>query len=113
MWLAFALIASILWGLDYTLTEKVLKRISFPTLLSVELLFGFLSMLVTAICLHTYRPDFQTLVSSKRTLLLVVLITMAFAIANTLIVISIGNKNATLSGLIEISYPLFIAFFSI
>ena len=33
-------------------------------------------------------------------------------VANMFIVLSIGSKNAALSGLIEISYPLFIALFS-
>jgi len=112
MWIIFALTASILWGLDYTLTESVLKKISFPTLLSIELFFGFVSMLVIAIIFKTYKPDFLVIMSSRKIFWTVVVIVLSFIIANTLIVLSINGKNATLSGLIEISYPLFIVFFS-
>lgn len=81
-------------------------------LLSIELFFGFLTMLCIAFFSGSYKADLGSLISSNRTLVLVAAIVVAFNIANTLIVLSIGDKNATISGLIEISYPLFIALFS-
>ena len=59
-----------------------------------------------------YRTDIPELLSSNRLSLLVVFIVIAFTIANTCIVAAIGNKNATLAGLLEISYPFFIVVFS-
>ena len=112
MWALYAIIAAILWGVDYALTEKALQIIRFPMLLSIELFFGFLTMLGIAIFSGSYKTDLAGLFSSNRAMFLVVAIVIAFNIANMFIVLSIGSKNATLSGLIEISYPLFIALFS-
>jgi drug/metabolite transporter (DMT)-like permease len=112
MWVLYAIIAAILWGVDYALTEKALQVVRFPMLLSIELFFGFLTMLGIEIYSGSYKTDWVGLFSSNRTVALVVAIVVAFNIANMFIVLSIGQKNATLSGLIEISYPLFIALFS-
>lgn len=112
MWAIYAVIAAVLWGVDYALTEKALERVSFPLLLSIELFFGFLIMLGVALFSGSYKADLRELVTSHETLMLVLAIVVAFNVANTFIVLAIGDKNATLSGLIEISYPLFIAFFS-
>lgn len=112
MWLVYAVGASILWGLDYALTEKILKKISFPTLLSIELFFGFISMLAISLVLGSYKTDFHTITNSKTLLYLVIGITLSFAFANTFIVLSIQGKNASIAGLIEIAYPLFIVLFS-
>ena len=104
--------AAILWGIDYTLTEKVLEKISFTTLLSIELFFGSIVMFIFAMLSGSYKMDLSALSSSKQTIAFMALIILVFTVANALIVLSIGVKNATLSGLIEISYPLFIALFS-
>ena len=112
MWALYAIIAAILWGVDYALTENVLKSVRLPMLLSIELFFGFLTMLGIALFTGSYKADWAGLFTSNRTIALVVAIVVAFNIANMFIVLSIGEKNATLSGLIEISYPLFIALFS-
>lgn len=113
MWIIYSIVAAFFWGLDYTLTGKVLEKIQFSTLITIELFFGFLAMLGLMLASGAYAPDVQILLfSSKRTLLYVALIIICFNIANVFIVLSIGKGNATLSGLIEISYPLFIAGFS-
>ncbi|MFA6076705.1 MAG: EamA family transporter [Candidatus Paceibacterota bacterium] len=112
MWVIYAFIAALLWGLDYALTEKVLNRITFSTLLSIELFFGLLGMLLLGLLRGTYWKDWSVILSSQKIIWHVVIIVLVFNIANTFIVLSIGNKNATLAGLIEISYPLFIAVFS-
>ena len=112
MWALYSMIASILWGLDYTLTEKVLGKIRFSTLLSIELFFGFLVMLALTLASGAYINDVAVLLHSRKTLIYTFLIVLVFNIANMFIVLSIGNRNATLAGLIEISYPLFIVAFS-
>ena len=50
--------------------------------------------------------------SSKQLLLFLVFGIVSFTLGNFLILSSIQSKNATLSGMIEISYPLFIAIFA-
>src|ERR1017187_1921511 len=112
MWIIYSLVAAIFWGLDYTLTGKVLGKIQFSTLLAIELFFGFLAMIGLSLASGSYRTDLATVLSSKQTMTLIAFIIICFNIANVLIVISIGSKSATLAGIIEISYPLFIAGFS-
>jgi drug/metabolite transporter (DMT)-like permease len=56
--------------------------------------------------------DFATLTSDKRILGLSIAEAICLMAAELLIGFSITSKNATLSGLIEISYPLFIAIFA-
>jgi len=41
MWAFYAIIAAILWGVDYALTESVLQSIGFPMQLSIELFLVF------------------------------------------------------------------------
>lgn len=112
MWMLYSLIASILWGIDYTLTERVLQHVRLPTLLTLELFFGFVTMLGITLTSGGFKADLPAIVSSKQTALLVILIIIVFNVANAFIVLSIGSRNATLAGLIEISYPLFIVLFS-
>jgi len=112
MWVIYSIVAAILWGLDYSVTDMALKRINISTLLAIELCIGFIIMLGISVASGAYEADMAVILSSKRIIGYVVLIAIAFNVANALIVLSIGNKNATLAGLIEISYPLFIVFFS-
>jgi drug/metabolite transporter (DMT)-like permease len=112
MWAFFAIIASILWGVEYSLTGRVLEKISFSTLLTIVMFCGFLVMLAITLISGTFRADVTALSESKTTAGFVLFIVLAFNVANACIVLSIGDSNATISGLIEISYPLFIVFFS-
>lgn len=112
MWRLYAIVASILWGLDYSLTEKALEKIRLPTLLAVELAVGFVCMIALSLVSGNFKRDVMTLVNARSDLVVVALIVIAFNVANALIVLSIGSKNAALAGIIEISYPLFIVLFS-
>ena len=60
MWIIYSVIAAVLWGLDYALTGKVLERIRFSTLLSIELFFGFIVMVVAAQFLFCKFFEHQT-----------------------------------------------------
>jgi drug/metabolite transporter (DMT)-like permease len=112
MWALFAIMAAILWGIDYALTEKALLHVSFSVLLCIELFIGFLVMLGITFFTGSISQDFAAVFSSNKTSLLVLVIVIAFNLANIFIVLSIKSNNATVSGLIEISYPFFIALFS-
>jgi drug/metabolite transporter (DMT)-like permease len=113
MWVVYALLASMVWGLDYVLAGRLLQeRIAPLTLLALQMLVGGAVFLVTA-CFSTLKADLGVISSNRSTLIATIGAIGAFAIGNFLIALSIQAKNATLAGLIEISYPIFIALFSL
>jgi drug/metabolite transporter (DMT)-like permease len=109
MWFFSALFAAILWGFDYSFAERVLKYISVPVFLAIQLFVASIILIIIAWVRGSWGKDINTLSHSPRILWLVVLGIIAFSIANVLICMAIQDKNATFSALIEITYPLFIA----
>lgn len=112
MWLALALGASVLWGLNYVLAEKAMLRISPFSLMALELAFAAIVATLFAMSMGALRGDLALLARDRSALVLVASSLVAFTAANTAIFFSIASKNATLAGLVEISYPLFIALFT-
>ena len=112
MWLLLALTASLLWGLNYVLAEKAMLRISPLTLMALELFVGAVLATVAALLSGSFRHDLALLARDRGSMLLVGASVVAFTTANTAIFYSVATKNATLAGLVEISYPLFIALFT-
>jgi len=108
----FSLAASMLWGLVYVLDERVYKYISVTTSLTILSAFSFIVMISIALYKKTFLPDVRTIIESKNIFFIVLLLAIVFASAELCIGLSISNKNATLAGLIEISYPIFIALFA-
>ncbi len=112
MWILFALGASLLWGLTYVFNEQVYKKISVLTSLGItSVVVGVVTILI-ALMAGVLKPDIATLGSSKKLLGYLAAGAGSLLIAELFIGFSIFNKNATLAGLIEISYPIFIALFS-
>ncbi len=112
MWFILAIGASIFWGVTYVINEQVYHKISPVTSLSVSSFFVFVTTLFLAYFSGVISKDINSILSSKKLLILVVAETIGLILAELFIAFSITNKNATLSGLIEISYPIFIAIFS-
>lgn len=112
MWIIFALGASLFWGMSYVLSEEIYKKISVFTSLSIMSLAVFVLTLAMAYFTGNLRPDLVEIASSKRLMWYVLGGIFALLIAELFIGFSIVSKNATLAGLIEISYPIFIALFS-
>ena len=111
MWLVCAIIAAILWGLNYTLAEKILHHISPMTLLAFEMLIGAISFFVLSYFM-TLKEDIAAVISQSNLLLIIILEIVVVLIANFLIVYSIQAKNATVTGFVELIYPLFTIFFT-
>lgn len=111
MWFIYALVAAILWGLNYSLSEKVLQHISPLTLLALEMVSGGIIFLIT-VFLFGFRTDLITLKEQPYVLWLTVFNIMAVLVASLFIVYSIQTKNATVAGIIELIYPLFTIFFT-
>lgn len=113
MWLIYALTAAVLWGVSYAACGRVIERGMAP------LTFFFLYALFGAIaggCVLAAMGKLAGLggeiraVGESSVWLAVALV--ASAAGTLLIYLAIGEKNATLASLIEISYPIFVAFFT-
>lgn len=112
MWFFYALLAAMFWGFDYVFAERVLKYISIPTFLVFQLFFATAAVAVFASLTGQWGRGIAPVFSERGVLTMFILGVFAFAAANILIVSAIQAKNATLSGMIEISYPIFIALYS-
>lgn len=111
MWFIYALIAAALWGLNYSLTERLLSSLSTATLLAIEMLIGGVLFLVIAYFTNL-KDDIITLTTETKVLGLV-LCEIAIVIgASYFITASIKSKNATVAGMIELIYPLFTILFT-
>lgn len=112
MWITLAIFASLTWGLMYVISEQIYKEISVFTSLALSMTISGIIVGLAAFALGVFGKDMSAIFSSPRLFWLVVLETVALVAAELFIGFSIVGKNATLAGLIEISYPLFIALFS-
>lgn len=104
----YAVLAAIIWGFDYALAEKMLEKLSITTIATSQLLISGFIFAGFALFSDTLKSDILTL--QKDTPLLVLFFTsiLIFCSGFFLIFKSIEVSNATIAGLIEISYPLFI-----
>ena len=112
LWFWAALGASILWGISYALSDYTLKNGMSAT---AQLAFSgiVLTPVYTALALQngTLQQGFKTLKSNPKTIWFLLAVFACYCAANILTYWSIKQKNATLSSMIEISYPLFTALF--
>lgn len=113
MWIVYALAAAIIWGISYAASGRVIERGMTP------LIFFFLYTLfgaAAAAAALTFAGKTGNLLSEVRTLgadwVWLVVAVVSSAAGSLLIYIAIGEKNATLASLIEISYPFFVAVFA-
>lgn len=106
-WYLTALAAAIIWGLDYPLSEQALRRVSLATVLAATtvpfvIALPFLWTLIA--------DDLRRLAAAswpeRLPLLLPPLTTLT---ASVLLFVSIRSANAAVAGLIEITYPQFVA----
>ena len=114
LWLIYALAAAVIWGINYAVSGRLLEKgLSPQALFFVDLVFG--AAAVGA--LITLSGKWNASVAQVRGLSagdfawLLIAVAAATA-AGLLIFLSIGAKNATLASLIEVTYPLFTAFFA-
>ena len=106
MWIVYALAAAIIWGISYAASGRVIERGITP--LVFFFLYTFFGAAAAAIAL-VVSGKFRSLQNDWIWLLVAVI---SSAAGGLLIYIAIGEKNATLASLIEISYPFFVALFA-
>lgn len=106
-----AFVAAVLWGLTYCLDEKVLESLSVPKLYFLHSLCGVLLAGVILLAQGKSLASMFHVEPAVRPLMAVTLVTAtaaAFAILG-----SIQTLGAGTSAVLEISYPLFVALFSV
>lgn len=112
MWIVFAVAASMLWGLLYVLNEQIYKSLSIGFSFFIASLAGTVFFLLLTLQQGVLAKDWYVLVANKNLQWLLAIDIAVFLAAEMCIAMSIAHKNATLAGLIEISYPVFIAIFA-
>ena len=113
MWIVYALAAAIIWGVSYAASGRVIERGMTP--LVFFLLYTSFGAAAAATALALLGKA-GTLFSEVRALgedwVWLAVAVVSSAAGGLLIYIAIGEKNATLASLIEISYPFFVAVFA-
>ncbi len=104
--------ASMFWGMSYVFSEQVYRHISVLTALAIETFIISIVIGLIAIFRGDFKTDLLTIDASSTVFWLLAASTLTFLIGELGIGFAIDGKNATLAGLIEISYPLFIALFA-
>jgi drug/metabolite transporter (DMT)-like permease len=112
MWIVLATVASAFWGLEYIFSEKVYKHVSVITALTFSYVIGTAVLLFLMFSSKVWKADIHTLATSRPAALYLAGSIITLLIADICIGLSISEKNATVAGLIEITYPIFIALFA-
>lgn len=108
-----AVLAAILWGLTYCLDERVLSSLSVCKLYFLHCVCGVLVTGGVMLVQGTAPAALFTIDTAKSSLLLVGLTLITATAAALSILGSIQLLGATKSAVLEISYPLFVALFSV
>lgn len=113
MWLLYALTAAILWGVSYAASGRVLERGISP--LALYFCYGIFGVALGGIALMA-TGKLLTIPADIRALqgdwIWFVISIVGAAVGALLIYMAIGEKNATVASLIEVSYPIFVALFA-
>lgn len=113
MWLTWAIGAAVLWGLTYVLMERLFQSISIVTLLLITSVLACGVFLPFAWLHGELTRDLKTIWLTPSLLRTLLAYSVVWVAAEICISVSIAAKNASLAGLIEITYPIFIILFSI
>jgi drug/metabolite transporter (DMT)-like permease len=113
MWILYALTAAVLWGMSYAASGRVIERGMAP--LAFFFCYAVFGVVAAALALASTGklsgvPGELRALGGDWVWFAVAVVTSA--IGALLIYMAIGEKNATLASLIEISYPFFVAIFA-
>ena len=106
--LFYAIGAAVVWGLVYTIDQKILSEVS-------PLMLLFINSIVTVVILLPFVFFTNTKIVfevGKMGLLLILGASLLAALANFFIFSSIKSLNASTASIIEVSYPFFVVLFS-
>jgi drug/metabolite transporter (DMT)-like permease len=111
MWIIYAILAAILWGLNYAVAERILKEMSAVTLLAFEMFIGGIVFFAIGFFMDL-KTDWNAILKDKDLATWVIVEIITIIIANFLITYTIQSKNGTIAGLVELIYPIFTVIFS-
>ena len=110
-WYIPAIASALAWGIYYPLAEYLLKQFSGPFLLAGT--HALSSIVLTVLFLPQFSADISTLRGlPKNDIFVLLALSFICIIANCSSMFSISLKNATLTGFLEISYPVFASIFA-
>ncbi len=113
LWFFYALFASILWGVAYALSDKLLRSGMSPAFMMLATQIITLPIfLFIIIKFDNLQEQLTLLKESPLTLTLCILMAVTVVGGNLFILFSMADKNATLTSIIESSYPIFVFIFS-
>ena len=108
--LIYAIGAALLWGLVYTLDERILAKASPGVLMFAS---SIIAAMVTLPFLFMERSSIKELLFFDKPLLLLIIFSQILAaIAGFFIFASIKTAGSAFASIIEISYPFFVVLFS-
>lgn len=111
-WFFYALGAAIIWGINYAVAGRLLEKgLSPQTLFLIDMVFGALAVAVLTTFSGRWTATLAELQIARSHIALIMVVVLTATIAALLIFMSIQAKNATVASLIEVTYPLFTAFF--
>ncbi len=107
----YALAAAVTWGLVYAINQRVLASLTPLTLLFIGSIVTFIITL--PILIFQWDSMKQVIAGSKSIWQLIILGEILVVVANFFIFSSIKHLGAPLAAAIEISYPFFVALFTV
>ena len=112
MWIAYAMTASLFWGISYTVSEQLMKKISVAGVLLTSAVGCFLFALTVGLTTGVFVKDLEVVKKADGTAKMLMASVLVYVIANTFILLATKSKNATMAAMVEITYPLFTALFA-
>ena len=108
-WFLYAISSAVFWGLDYAIFGKLLEKIHPTTVLFLQAIFSITFFLIFN--KGTIISDANIITRDKMIPMIFLSLAVGFC-ANLFTSYAIYEKNASIAGFLEISYPLFIVLFS-
>ncbi|MBP6945560.1 EamA family transporter [Patescibacteria group bacterium] len=106
----FPILASMTWGIVYTLDQKILKTTSPLLLLAIDACITFLIFIPVLISQRGALKGVAMM--DRRSIALIIGVTLLTILADFLILFGVKHLDAPTASIIEISYPFFVVLFS-
>lgn len=112
-WALLAFSASVLWGLGYAISGKLIHSGMTPAFLIAFSAIITLPFYIAILLKSGALQNNMSLLSEHKSFITLLVLQAAAIITGVfLIYMAIQQKNATYASIIEISYPVFVCFFS-
>ncbi len=108
----FAISASVVWGLVYSIDQEILEKINPINLLFINSIISIILLLPLIFFTDNGHNVLDVINFNKKNVLIVLGNSVLLALANVLIYYGIKNAGASSASIIEITYPIFVIIFS-